>query len=132
MKKIFFAMGIGLMLCSCNADDELLQEQAQTDSSPTEAGFKLTKPNALFLEGTHLELVNTSKNAKSYLWDFGDGTTSAEAVPYHMFPKCGTYKVKLTVTDLNGDQKSVEESVDVFCTVPMHRANPMVYGRNLN
>ncbi len=130
MKKMFLATAIGLMVCSCNADDELVQDDAQAGSTAAVAEFKLTKPNEIFLEGTPLEVVNTSKNARSYQWDFGDGTTSEEAVPRHMFPKCGTYKVKLTVTDLNGEQSMVEESVDVFCTVPRHRANPMVYSTN--
>ncbi|MFT3795353.1 PKD domain-containing protein [Flavobacterium sp.] len=127
MKKMIFAATLGLVLCSCNADDELVQDAAQTGSSAAVADFKLTKPNALFLEGTQMELVNTSKNAKSYQWDFGDGTTSEEATPHHLFPKCGTYNVKLTVTDANGELASVEKPVDVFCTVPRHRANPMVY-----
>lgn len=127
MKKLIFAAAIGLVLYSCNADDELTQDAAPTGTSAAVADFKLAKPNELFMEGTAMDLVNTSKNAQSYQWDFGDGTTSTEAVPHHLFPKCGTYNVKLTVTDANGKPTSVEKPVDVFCTVPRHRANPMVY-----
>lgn len=39
--------------------------------------------------------------ATSYLWNFGDGTTSTEANPIHVYPRAGTYSVYLTVT--NGD-----------------------------
>lgn len=131
MKKMLFAAVIGLMVCSCNADDELVQDSAQTEPSAAVAGFKLTNPDAMIKEGTYVNLVNTSQNAKSYIWDLGDGTTSTEPSPHHLYPKCGTYKVTLTVTDQNGNQTSAEESVDVFCTVPSHRANPLIYPRGI-
>lgn len=38
----------------------------------------------------------------SYLWDFGDGTTSTEPVVTHTYDKAGEYNVKLTVTDSSG------------------------------
>ncbi|HEX2532633.1 MAG TPA: PKD domain-containing protein, partial [Chitinophagaceae bacterium] len=39
---------------------------------------------------------------KKYLWDFGDGTTSAEAAPVHPYKKKGHYLVKLTYTTEGG------------------------------
>jgi gliding motility-associated-like protein len=38
----------------------------------------------------------------SYLWDFGDGTTSTDRNPAHVFGKRGIYTVKLTVTSSEG------------------------------
>jgi PKD repeat protein len=35
----------------------------------------------------------------SYLWDFGDGNTSADANPIHAYTQIGEYDVALTVTD---------------------------------
>jgi len=37
----------------------------------------------------------------SYLWDFGDGTTSEEENPLHQYSTAGKYTVLLTVTDQN-------------------------------
>ncbi len=59
-------------------------------------------PEASFSYSTeqpfYVFLVNTSKNAESYLWDFGDGTTSTEAEPLlHKYAGMGVYKIKLTV-----------------------------------
>jgi len=38
---------------------------------------------------------NQSKNAESYEWNFGDGTTSNEATPQHTFKSSGKYVVSL-------------------------------------
>lgn len=35
----------------------------------------------------------------SYRWDFGDGASSVERHPMHLFQKVGTFEVKLTVTE---------------------------------
>jgi len=40
-----------------------------------------------------------NKNALSYLWDFGDGTTSTLMNPSHTYAHPGEYKVSLTSTD---------------------------------
>lgn len=40
----------------------------------------------------------------SYEWDFGDGDTSTQSGPSHVFQMPGTYTVSLRVTDGNGDQ----------------------------
>ena len=125
---LFFAAGIGLLACSCDADEQAMQNP-ETNAA-TVADFQLTNPGEIVKEGTYLNLVNTSQNAKSFLWDFGDGTTSTEASPQHKHDRCGTYTVKLTVTDASGETFTTEKAVDVFCTVPRHRANPMVYSRN--
>jgi hypothetical protein len=37
-----------------------------------------------------------------YHWDFGDGETSEEVSPVHIFRKPGVFKVTLTVTDTSG------------------------------
>ncbi len=39
----------------------------------------------------------------SWLWDFGDGTTSTEQDPTHVFPGADTFHVSLMVTDDDGD-----------------------------
>jgi PKD repeat protein len=38
----------------------------------------------------------------AFLWNFGDGSSSAETAPVHSFPRPGTYGVQLTVRDVEG------------------------------
>ena len=45
------------------------------------------------------KFIDKSIGAVTYLWDFGDGTTSTDPSPQHIFPGIGTYNVKLTVTN---------------------------------
>jgi gliding motility-associated-like protein len=45
---------------------------------------------------------NTSQNITSAIWDFGDGTTSSELSPTHLYANSGNYTVTVTVTGANG------------------------------
>ena len=49
----------------------------------------------------------------SYLWDFGDGSTSSEINPTHTFTSIGNYTVQLSVTDAEGLTNSNTIAVDV-------------------
>lgn len=49
-----------------------------------------------------VQFTNTSTNATSYLWEFGDGGTSALASPSHTFTSPGTYTVTLTANGPGG------------------------------
>ncbi|MBS1729352.1 MAG: PKD domain-containing protein [Bacteroidetes bacterium] len=52
-----------------------------------------------------VNFTNTTKgNAVSFLWDFGDGTTSTEINPTHTYTKNGDFTVSLTATNSNGCQ----------------------------
>ena len=49
----------------------------------------------------------------SYLWDFGDGSTSAEVNPVHVYEREGSYKVALIVKDDKGKESKSETTVTV-------------------
>lgn len=70
-------------------------------------------PTANFLSsrsGKDVSFTNTSVSGVSYLWNFGDGTTSTKKDPdLKTYASAGTYTVTLTVTGLLGDEnKSVK------------------------
>jgi len=41
-------------------------------------------------------------NYSSYLWDFGDGDTSTDEAPFHVYDSSGIYQVSLTIIDSVG------------------------------
>lgn len=49
-----------------------------------------------------LGVINTSLNAYTYSWDFGDGTTSTNITPSKKYTASGTYNVTLTATGITG------------------------------
>ncbi len=49
----------------------------------------------------------------SYLWDFGDGTTSTEMKPVKSYDAVGTYTVKLSVTDNEGITSTITKDIEV-------------------
>jgi gliding motility-associated-like protein len=44
---------------------------------------------------------NTSAGGQQFYWDFGDGSTSTDPSPGHLYPNIGTYTIKLVVVDSN-------------------------------
>ncbi len=49
-----------------------------------------------------VQFTDTSQNATSWNWDFGDGTNSTEQNPVHAYSTTGNYTVNLTVSNANG------------------------------
>jgi len=63
--------------------------------------------------------TNTSANASSYSWNFGDGTSSTETNPVHVFPASGKYTVTLTAID-GTDENSYNADISVVGkTIPI-------------
>ena len=60
-----------------------------------------------------LSLKNSSVGFESYVWDFGDGTTSVAQTPGHSYTSEGKYIIKLTV-ERGGLIKIIEKPIEVF------------------
>ena len=54
------------------------------------------------IDGLTVYFMNGSQWASGYYWDFGDGTTSTDPNPYHVYAQDGLYVVTLTVETSNG------------------------------
>ena len=86
------------------------------DTSSTVSINVLATPVASFTYNNYdpmFEFINTSTNATSYSWEFGDGATSTLESPVHTYNSANTYNVILTA--FNGTcQSSYSETIDVY------------------
>lgn len=100
------------------------------------------KPNftgdTLSCVGGTAEFINSSTGRSlSYLWDFGDGNTSTDMNPVHLYDTLGNYTVTLTVTDVNGCDSTIvrpdmvtisEPKADFYADNTFSPCPPLVVG----
>ncbi len=80
---------------------------------------------------TTLNFINNATNANSYVWDFGDNTTSTEMNPTHVYANAGQYVIKLsavkcgqisqsqqTINTVNLSNNNVQNMVDAISVRP--------------
>ncbi|MDG2426394.1 MAG: lamin tail domain-containing protein [Flavobacteriales bacterium] len=90
-------------------DYTILPRSLEDLSTPVDADFDVTTPWDSVIGP--LEFTNTSAGAGGYYWVLGDGTTSDEENPSHVYDGDSTYIITLTAFSLDGicsDQSSVE------------------------
>ena len=68
----------------------------QPFTSTTTANFKASE-SVFCSVPAQVTFTNKSMNGVSYLWNFGDGTTSTETNPVHTYANAGNYTVTLSV-----------------------------------
>lgn len=68
----------------------------------------------------------SSGEIDAYAWNFGDGNTSAEQNPIHVYGQPGTYTVSLTVSNATGDD--TETKVDYIEVLPDQRPPEIIEG----
>ncbi len=61
--------------------------------------FALSDSNVC--KGDSFSFTNNSTNAQTYFWNFGDGSTSTDSVPNHIYTKSGKFLVQLIAKDTN-------------------------------
>ena len=104
--KILSFLAIIINFIACDTPEEVKSEQKElvvnyTYVKEAEAG-KIT-------------FINTSENADSYFWEFGDGTNSTIKNPVKTFTQTGEYAVRLTCTNLaTSTIKSYVSTISVF------------------
>jgi len=87
-------MTMALVIFSCSSSDNEVKGPAPVAkfSSGTSADNYLT-----------INFTNSSENAKSYAWDFGDGATSTDENPSHTYEAVGDYTVSLKAVGDGGE-----------------------------
>lgn len=77
------------------------------------ADFSFSPEVGSLLFEPDIHFTNTSSNSTNWQWDFGDGSTSSEQNPYHIYGDTGYYEVTLWVTSSNGCVDSTYRYVEI-------------------
>jgi PKD repeat protein len=80
----------------CNEPDSVLQ----TIRISTNVKAQFTTPAFGCVPYT-AQFTNTSLGGSQFTWDFGDGTSSTQTDPQHLYNSTGTYRVRLIAVDTN-------------------------------
>ena len=124
MKKLFLIFIFPVFIISC--------------SKTPEADFYIEINKAKV--GSEVFFINSSDNADSYEWDFGDGTYSTAKNPVHIYKTTGTYNVTLSAFSNKGKESKammlltvveptllVIEVVEYYDLYPVGNASVVLY-----
>ena len=101
---LVFTVLMSLLLSSCSSDD--ISKQT----------FPLSADIFHSIDGKQVAFQGLTHSAISWSWDFGDGTTSAEQNPIHVYTDGGYYVAVLTATDKNGNTEVTEIKMAIAVT----------------
>jgi|GEM_PF-3153672 len=96
--KTTLVVSVALLLFSCGCKKPISTAHFTTEKS-------------IYYFSEAITLTNSSTEAREYLWDFGDHTTSTEASPSHIYERAGSYVIKLTT---NGNESVYRQTVRVL------------------
>lgn len=74
-------------------------------------------PNTICIPGS-VQFTNSSTGGDTYLWDFGDGTTSTELAPSHAYTSSGTFNVSMLLSDSYDCTESDSATIQVIGVDP--------------
>ena len=72
------------------------------------------------------ESTDSDNNIISWYWNFGDGTTSSEQNPTHIYSEADDYTVTLSVIDEDGCEGSTSKSVTIEKTNPISAIKALI------
>lgn len=94
-----------LMVSSCSSDDNAVK-----------ADFPLSADIFQSSKGKKVAFQGLTNSAASWMWDFGDGTTSTEQNPVHVYQEGGYYIATLTATGQNGGTETSKVNLAIELT----------------
>ncbi len=102
--KIFSLLFVFANFLACDNEDEVIAPE-------TRASYTFVREASPGL----ITFINTSQNANSFMWDFGDGSTSTIQNPVKTFAETGEYLVKLTATNTKtGVTSTFSSNISIF------------------
>ncbi|MDP2159588.1 MAG: carbohydrate binding domain-containing protein [Flavobacterium sp.] len=103
--KIVSLLFVFISFLACDSDDNTIE------NNKLSAGYTFVREASPGM----ITFINTSENADSYEWNFGDGTTSMLKNPVKTFTQTGEYTVTLTSeNNQTGATDTFSSTVSIF------------------
>ncbi|MFV0593525.1 MAG: PKD domain-containing protein [Draconibacterium sp.] len=117
MKQTLFLLLMTIILLSCKKEEEIPME--------IKACFSFNY-NGVINDG-EIQFLNCSENATNFLWDFGDGQTSTEKEPLHLFESInGVFPYFVTLIAYNGNETDTIKR-SIFDDIHTEKPNIYIY-----
>src|SRR5207253_1295049 len=99
---------------------QVQQQNPTPESQNSEAAFSAVFhcQNSICMGASVEFTVDNSKALCTYKWDFGDGKTSGETNPKHVYAKVGNYIVKLHLTSVKDKTSDEQKNTVTVNPVP--------------
>lgn len=89
------------------------------ESKPSVLNASFSSDLSKICAGTSIQFIPENNNDTcTYKWYFGDGETSAEASPKHVYVKAGTYTVKLRITSVSNKKSDEKKNTVTVLAAP--------------
>jgi PKD repeat protein len=118
LKKVLFFFAFTTIFISCSKSDSTTSTTTPTTTpvvivTPPTASFTYTFSGGNTMAPANVIFTNTSKNATSYSWNFGDFTSSLISDPSNVYNNQGVYTVTLKATGQNALSSSISQTITV-------------------
>jgi gliding motility-associated-like protein len=80
------------------------------------ASIDIAGPTTICFPDT-VQFVNNSTGGNTYFWNFGDGSTSTDFAPTHIYTQAGVFNVSMVMTDVYGCAQADTASI-VITSIP--------------
>ncbi len=102
-----------LLAAGCGASTDNGQSATPTDETPVVNAAASVTSGVAPLTVQFTGVAAGGDGSLSYEWDFGDGDTSAEQSPSHVFANNGIFTAAFTATDADGDFATATVTISV-------------------
>ena len=97
---------VTLIASNISGSDTIIQTAFINVFDPAVSSFTSNVDTTWLSQGGQIQFTDSSANAASYFWDFGDGQNDTSQNPIHIYTATGVYTVILTASNPGCDDQS--------------------------
>ncbi len=104
MRPLYYVLLMALLATGCRKKDQ--PSSTETTTICFEGNYQIAYEGKLFINEP-IQFSNNIPECKSIMWMFGDGTSSIERNPKHIFTQAGNYNIIIIVDGDSSNKKQL-------------------------